>query len=257
MGRDKKRSEHLEQEEQYHDDTAGKRFEGARKAYEWQIPEDRYLFGKVKGTIKGKSLLDLGCGTGASVKNLLDPAKYKYDYLGIDISSKLLKYAKKEIKKGRFLKANAEELPLEDGSVDVIVVLGLYHHLPDYKKSLKESFRVLKKGGLLLIREPTRRGLPKGKGDSPHEKGIKVDKFLKLSRKYCDVVQIRYTECRPIVLTGFFRNKFHSIFRLDTNSKFKPFWLLRFYIDKILINTLGRFIPYFQGLNFYLILKRK
>ncbi|MCL2629683.1 MAG: methyltransferase domain-containing protein [Alphaproteobacteria bacterium] len=49
---------------------------------------------------------------------------------------------------------NAENLSFADDSFGLIVSQHVFEHVPDYKKALKEYFRVLKKGGRLAISIP-------------------------------------------------------------------------------------------------------
>ena len=47
--------------------------------------------------------------------------------------------------------ADAEALPFEDESFDVVVSFGVLHHTPDTEKAIEEAHRVLKPGGRLLL----------------------------------------------------------------------------------------------------------
>ena len=47
--------------------------------------------------------------------------------------------------------ANAEYLPIKDNSFDVVLNLSAVDHFDDYRRFIKESYRVLKKGGHFLI----------------------------------------------------------------------------------------------------------
>ena len=71
-------------------------------------------------------------------------------------------------------------MPFEDASFDLIVCLSVLHHIPNVSTVVREMHRVLKPGGMVLLREPThsmgdwrqpRRGLTK------HERGIPLPLF--------------------------------------------------------------------------------
>lgn len=49
---------------------------------------------------------------------------------------------------------SAEEMPLEDNSINAIFMLNVLHHIPDCKKFFKEAERVLVKGGIIFMIEP-------------------------------------------------------------------------------------------------------
>jgi ubiquinone/menaquinone biosynthesis C-methylase UbiE len=55
------------------------------------------------------------------------------------------------------VKCSAEEIPLPDESVDVIVSVASLDHVPDYRKALAESRRLLREGGLLVLTLNNRR----------------------------------------------------------------------------------------------------
>uniref|UniRef100_H2Y3J5 Methyltransferase type 11 domain-containing protein n=1 Tax=Ciona intestinalis TaxID=7719 RepID=H2Y3J5_CIOIN len=101
-------------------------------------------------------LLDVGCGAGRSA-NVFAP--YSHDVLAIDPSEN-------ELKEARFLKqvhvtyktGIAEELPVDDASVDVItaasvdvITAGTSVHWFVREKFFKEVDRVLKPGGRLVL----------------------------------------------------------------------------------------------------------
>ena len=104
-----KKSRHLYEEERYHDALPSRSTPGLV----WYIPEKKYFFDTLKKYVKNKKLLDIDCGCATSVSIGLSPLEYHYDYTGVDISVQSLKIAKKNLKKGRFIKANAEKLPLK------------------------------------------------------------------------------------------------------------------------------------------------
>ena len=55
------------------------------------------------------------------------------------------------------IKCSAEELPLWDESVDVVLAYGTLDHIPDYRKALSEIHRVLRKGGFFIVQLNNRR----------------------------------------------------------------------------------------------------
>jgi len=103
-------------------------------------------------------MLDIGCGTGwalGQVANLIDG---KGTFYGVDLSEKMIKKAKDNFK-GRenfhFVKANAEEIPLEDNQFDIIICTNSFHHYFHQEKALREMHRLLKPQGKVYILDPT------------------------------------------------------------------------------------------------------
>jgi len=94
----------------------------------------------------GSKVLDVGCNDGVFGAVLKD--RLKCDVTGVDLSDVALELAKK---RGlNVLKADAENLPFEDHSFDVVCCMEVLSHLFDPEKALKEMRRVLKKNGILL-----------------------------------------------------------------------------------------------------------
>ncbi len=97
---------------------------------------------------KRAKILDLGCGSGFSMEVLTERG---YDVVGVDISDKMLKFAKEA--GFNVLKADARELPFEDESFDGVLSISMLQWLgkKDVEKVAKECYRVLKKGGKGVI----------------------------------------------------------------------------------------------------------
>jgi SAM-dependent methyltransferase len=108
------------------------------------------------GDVHGKTILDLGCGTGANIIPLLERGAR---VIGIDISPDLIGIAQK-----RLCSANLEATlrvgdayatGLPDESVDAVFSMALIHHL-EIKLVRDEIWRLLRKGGVIILREPIR-----------------------------------------------------------------------------------------------------
>lgn len=100
--------------------------------------------------IKGKKVLDMGCGSGRfSIALSLSGAG---EVQGVDLFSqsyqKALGFVGEKGLKVQFREANFHHLPFEESSFDFVFCNGTIHHSTSIRKSLEEYFRVLKKGGL-------------------------------------------------------------------------------------------------------------
>ncbi len=94
--------------------------------------------------------LDVATGTGENFKYCHCDFKMK---IGIDPSKNMLKVAKKRFPDVIFLEGIAEELPIKDGTVDLIAVSFGVRNFEDRIRAFKEFSRVLKNGGILGILE--------------------------------------------------------------------------------------------------------
>ncbi len=102
-------------------------------------------------------ILDVATGSGRTLKQLRG-AFPKEKILGLDLSGSYLKEASRFISNLdgdliSLIKGNAEELPFEDSSLQAISCVYLFHELPRNirEKVLKEFFRVLEPGGVLVL----------------------------------------------------------------------------------------------------------
>lgn len=97
----------------------------------------------------GNRLLDLGCGTGFILK-LAEP--YFKELYGVDITPAMLEIAKSKFKHNdsvQLIETGTDQIPLPNASVDVITGYSFLHHLANITPTLKEAYRVLRKGGIV------------------------------------------------------------------------------------------------------------
>lgn len=108
------------------------------------------------GDVRGKSVLDLGCGSGESVIPL---AMRGARVTGLDISPELIGLAHKRTEKAAvkatLLTRSAYETGLFNSSVDVIFCMSVVHHL-DIVRISEEMRRILVPGGYVVLKEPVR-----------------------------------------------------------------------------------------------------
>ncbi len=97
----------------------------------------------------GSKVLDLGCGTGATIGYLLE--KHNIHGTGIDPSEKLLKEAKGKYKLSEFFLGRGEELPFTEDIFDCIFAECTLSLMEDLDKVFKEAYRVLKRDSFFVI----------------------------------------------------------------------------------------------------------
>lgn len=103
--------------------------------------------------------LELGCGSGFFLLNLIQAGVARRGSV-TDLSPGMVKVATRNGENlgldidGRV--ADAEGVPYEDNTFDLVVGHAVLHHIPDVEKSLREVVRVLKPGGRFVFAgEPT------------------------------------------------------------------------------------------------------
>lgn len=94
-------------------------------------------------------ILDVGCGTGANLEMLADFGEVE----GVDVSTEALDFCQtrglQNVRQGE-----AERLPYEDNSFDLVTGLDVVEHLDNDVAGLQEMRRVLRPGGRALIFVP-------------------------------------------------------------------------------------------------------
>jgi ubiquinone/menaquinone biosynthesis C-methylase UbiE len=103
-------------------------------------------------------LLDVGCGPGNFICCLEDWFRNS-DINGLDVDPELLGYTAGRTRAANLLQGNAEEIPFEDEAFHILSGFQLIEHVSNPERFLSEAYRVLKKGGLLLLATPNPRGL--------------------------------------------------------------------------------------------------
>ena len=127
-----------------------------QKTYKWLVK--RY-FGSEKEkrrffkNLKGKKLLDAGCGSGFSAGILFGSYLNNLKYLGVD-SSNSINTARQRFKElglqGQFKKADIATMKLKD-KFDVIFCEGVLHHCSNPFKAFKNLISHLKRGGIIMF----------------------------------------------------------------------------------------------------------
>ncbi len=212
--------ETLEKERRFHDNWAAAiDVDGIRVADYFEActaPENRFILRQM-GDIRGKRLLDLGCGAG---ENSVYFAKQGANCVATDYSPGMVEVALKlaasngvEIE-GRT--ANAMALDFPDNTFDLVYASNLLHHIPDPKIALKEMHRVLKPGGKACFWDP-----------------LKHNPVINVYRRMA--TEVRTEDEMPLDI-----NIVHYIQSLFSETAYDTFWIatlwifLRFYlIEKV------------------------
>ena len=105
---------------------------------------------------EGESVLDLGSGAGADVLISARRVGPAGKAIGLDMTDEMLELARQNaaqagVENVEFVKGYIEEIPLADGTVDVIVSNCVLNLSGDKPRVLREAARVLKAGGRFAV----------------------------------------------------------------------------------------------------------
>lgn len=139
----------------------------------------------IKKYKKGNKILDAGCGTGLILRKLPKGT------IGIDISPRNIKRAKKHAPYAKLILADIENLPFGKGVFTTVISTEVIEHQPDPRPTINELKRVLKKGGVLIGSVPTVSPIwilrflsstcPRGE---PFHKNFKKEELVKLFKEF-------------------------------------------------------------------------
>ena len=204
----------------FHNDLQSKpkgRFENIFYKALYNLTED--FFNKLKIFSKNAKILDYGCGTGSSLKKVIEFEPKKI--VGIDISDVSIEKARNNIKSDKdnleLIVDNCEKTKFGENEFDLVYGTGILHHL-QINQCLNEISRVLKPGGRLLFIEPLGtnpfinfyRYLTPGSRSKDEHPLLKED-FDNINRNFSKM-EIKYY--------GFFTLVFFPFYKNPKNSKF-------------------------------------
>lgn len=140
----------------------------------------------IKRLLAGRSYhksIEFGCGRGTFSLYLHLYDRYRVDLF--DLSEDGVKLARANFAlhnaQGNFFVADSRAVPVPDAQYDLVVSMGLLEHQVDYYQTLREMYRVLKSGGMLITMN-----IPK-----KHSIQILNDIYKKVLRVFNKKVEIR------------------------------------------------------------------
>ena len=98
-------------------------------------------------------VLDVGSGTGYALRRLAEALPAAQELTGVDAAPDMVRVAREgsEDRRVRFIQGTAEDLPLPDASVDLVVSTTSFDHWQNQGAGLAECARVLAPGGHLVL----------------------------------------------------------------------------------------------------------
>jgi len=105
---------------------------------------------------EGEIVLDLGSGAGFDCFLAANRIGENGKVIGVDMTPEMIDKARENTRKGKyrnveFRLGEIENLPVADGTIDIVISNCVINLSPDKKRVFEEAFRVLKSGGRLMV----------------------------------------------------------------------------------------------------------
>jgi SAM-dependent methyltransferase len=183
-----------------------------RKFYWATDPKIEAFTRQTCAAIAGRDVLEIGCSSGIDAEVY---SQHCRRYVGVDLSDAGIRKAiDRNLPDTEFHVCDAHKLPFADQFFDAVIVNSLLHHL-DLEVALGEISRVLRRGGLLILREPL--------GTNP---AFGLYRLMTPSARTVDERPFTFGDLR--LLAGFFRPKAVTFFGfLSVASAFARFPAVR------------------------------
>jgi SAM-dependent methyltransferase len=128
----------------------------------------------------GLDVLEAGCGEGYGADLIAEVAR---GVIALDYDDAAVAHVRAHYPRVTAMQGNLVELPLPDGSVDVVVNFQVIEHLWDQARFIAECARVLRPSGLLMVSTPNRITFSPGR-DTPvnpfHTRELNADELTAL-----------------------------------------------------------------------------
>ncbi|MGQ0743222.1 MAG: methyltransferase domain-containing protein [Acidimicrobiales bacterium] len=150
-------------QQQWNSDPCGSQYVKSADPHtlDWYLEAERYRYQEygpwMRSTMEfeawnGRKVLEIGAGMGTDLAQFAASGAVVTDY---DLSAGHLERARENFAlrglRATFLHGDAETLPLEDETFDLVYSNGVIHHTPNTDRVVAEAYRVLKPGGQVTV----------------------------------------------------------------------------------------------------------
>lgn len=117
-----------------------------------KYPLQMYHYLALKTCLEGKHVLEIGSGRGGGAKHIASTLK-PASYIGMDLAQNAVDLANKlhHVPNLKFIQGSAEDIPLPDSSIDVVINVESCHAYGSVEKFISEVKRVLKPEGIFAL----------------------------------------------------------------------------------------------------------
>ena len=214
--------------------------------YRWVIKNIK----KKKGVVR---ILDVGCGTGASLVDFKKIFGRSVEVYGVEVVHLQVDLAKEKLRKYGFWAEvkwyDGQELPFEENYFDAVYSSDVLGHVQDARSWLGELNRVLKPGGALAMFSESKLGrhayirnflFKQGLNIDPHAE-FHISLFSKnILREYLEAAGFEIEKMYSAFWASFFVHPDEFYEKLQKQNKF---YILKF-INKILYKIKKKLHPY-------------
>jgi ubiquinone/menaquinone biosynthesis C-methylase UbiE len=125
-----------------------------RTAIQRRFEAERLLL--MGGRLEGGAALEIGCGSGAGAAIILE--RFCADRIhAFDLDPRMVARARRRLSRlgprARLWVGDATAIAVAAGTYDAVFDFGMIHHVPEWRKVLREVARVLKPGGRFYAEE--------------------------------------------------------------------------------------------------------
>ena len=121
------------------------------------------LMQQIGGRVSGERVLEIGCGRGVGTEIIFKRFGAR-EVHAFDVDSDMIALARSRLSgfpsdRLRLFVGDAAAIEADDGTFDSVFDFAIIHHIPDWKKSIREVARVLRPGGRFFFEEVTKQAL--------------------------------------------------------------------------------------------------
>lgn len=134
------------------DENIGKQLEVLYRSRD--VGRRRRLVRDALDPASGERILDIGCGPGFYVAEVLEAVGPSGSVVAVDASAQMLAMAQGRVEghgNVRFHQADATDLPVDDADFDAALCVQVLEYVPNVDKALREMLRALRPGGRAAV----------------------------------------------------------------------------------------------------------